>query len=387
MKNLSILGSTGSIGRQTLELLGKIPNTFQVRALSCYSNLPLFLEQIKMFSPSLVSVGTPELAKELREMLGDLYPIDILYGTEGNNACASFSDVDIVVAAMVGMNGISPVISAISAGKDIALANKEVLVAGGSIVMPLSKEKGVRILPVDSEHSAIWQCIWDKEPEDIKELLLTASGGAFRGWTKEQMKTATREDALRHPTWSMGSKITIDSASMMNKGLEIIEASWLFSMPPERISVVIHPQSIIHSMVRMKDGAVLAQMGEPDMMLPIEVALFYPERGPAVCKQMDFFRNGFPELSFSACDTEAFPAVRLAYEAAKRGGSLATVMNSANEEAVAAFLSGKIAFGQLIPLVETCMEEHEARGMVASLCLEDIFALDDWARGFVRSRI
>lgn len=386
MKNISILGSTGSIGRQTLELVRKTKDAFCVRALSCGSQILLLAEQIEEFSPQRVSVSTKTDAKKLKEIIGSRQ-VDILWGDEGNQACAVFPGLDIVVAAMVGMRGIVPVLSAIEAGYDVALANKEVLVAGGQLVTTAAKKKKVALLPIDSEHSAIWQCIRGYREDQIQELILTASGGPFRGYSRDALQKVTLRDALRHPTWSMGPKITVDSATMMNKGLEIIEAVWLFSIPPERISVAVHPQSIIHSMVRLKDGSVIAQMGEPDMMLPIQVALCYPERGDPVCQPLDLFRDGFPPLTFSPCDTDVFSAVRLAKDVVKAGGSAPVVLNGANEEAVEAFLQEKIPFCRLIPLVEETLEKHMGQDYEISPDLRKIYEIDNWARNYIRRKI
>ena len=384
MKKIAILGSTGSIGTQTLALIRKLPGAFKVDALSCGTNINLFEKQIREFSPSLVSVATPELAGELQSRLSG-FPLEIHHGQEGNCACASESEAQIVVAAMVGMNGLAPVLSAIDAGKDIALANKEVLVAGGSLVMPRIQKGGNLLLPVDSEHSAIWQCLWSQQERHVKELILTASGGPFRGYTKKQIRQVSLADTLAHPTWDMGAKITVDSAGMMNKGLEVIEASWLFSMPVRQISVVVHPQSIVHSMIRMTDGSVLAQLGEPDMALPIQVALFYPERGDAVCKQIDFWSADFPKLEFSSCDHGVFPALRLAYEAGEQGGTVPVVLNAANEAAVDLFLTEKIPFYRIVELVEAILEKHDKEGVEREPSLDDILAVDEWARTAVRT--
>lgn len=386
MKKIAVLGSTGSIGTQTLELVRRLPGEFKVEALTCGSNIDLLEKQIREFSPALVSIATSELAGELQKRLGE-FPVEIHHGQEGNIACAAESDAQILVAAMVGMNGLAPVLSAIDAGKDIALANKEVLVAGGSLVMPRIQARGNRIFPVDSEHSAIWQCLWSQKIEYVKELILTASGGPFRDYTKSQIRQVSLSDTLAHPTWNMGAKITVDSAGMMNKGLEVIEASWLFAVSVRQISVVIHPQSIVHSMIRMKDGSVLAQLGKPDMMLPIQVALMYPERGDAVCRQIDFWADDFPKLEFSSCDQEVFPALRLAYESGEQGGTMPVVLNAANEVAVEAFLSEKIPFYRIVELVEFVLEKHQKDGVIQNPSLDVIFEVDEWARSIVRNEI
>ncbi len=386
MKNVSILGSTGSIGRQTLEVIRRFPDRFEVVALSCRTNTALLKDQITEFSPRIVRVDSPEDASLMQEFVRSKgLKIEVCWGDAGNVDCATVAEADIVVAAMVGMCGLMPVVEAIRAGKDIALANKETLVAGGSVVMPLALEKGVRILPVDSEHSAIWQCLRGEDPGRIDRILLTASGGPFRGYTPERLLTVTSDQVMKHPTWNMGGKITVDSATMMNKGLEIIEASWLFGLPADRIDVVVHPQSVVHSMVSMSDGSVLAQMGRPDMMLPIQVALFYPERGPRICPAFDPFAEGLNHLTFEPCDRSVFPALELAYHAGETGGSLPTVMNSANEEAVRAFLAGKINYSNIEPIVRKCMKTHERSGIMKSLTLSDIFETDRWAREYVRA--
>jgi 1-deoxy-D-xylulose-5-phosphate reductoisomerase len=385
MKNISILGSTGSIGRQTLEVIRRFPDRFTVVALACRSNLELLRDQIAEFAPRLVRVDSSADAVEMEEYVRSIgFKTEVCWGDEGNIACATLADADTVVAAMVGMCGLMPVVEAIRAGKSIALANKETLVAGGSVVMPLAIQKGVEILPVDSEHSAIWQCIRGEDPDRIHHIMLTASGGPFRGYSTEQLLHVTREQVMKHPTWNMGGKITVDSATMMNKGLEIIEASWLFGIPTDRIDVVVHPQSVIHSMVSMSDGSVLAQMGRPDMMLPIQVALFYPERGPRICPSFDPFAEGLNHLTFEPCDTSVFPALELAYHAGEIGGSLPTVMNSANEEAVFAFLSGRINYAEIEPAVRKCMIIHERSGIIKTLSVSDIFETDRWARECVR---
>lgn len=388
MKFISILGSTGSIGLQTLEVIRRYPDRFRVSALSCEKNVRILTGQIEEFSPALVRVGTDEAAKEVSDLIRKRgFRTEVTVGDEGNVACATIGEADTVVAAMVGMRGLLPVTEAIRAGKDIALANKETLVAGGSVVMPLAKEKKISVLPVDSEHSAIWQCLSGRKPEEVERILLTASGGPFRGFSKESLADVSFDQVMRHPTWNMGGKITVDSATMMNKGLEIIEATWLFDIPADRVDVVVHPQSVIHSMVMLTDGSVLAQMGRPDMILPIEVALFYPHRGGMITKRFDPFEEGLNRLTFENCDTTVFPAIEMAYYAAKIGGSLPTVMNSANEEAVNAFLSGKIRYSDIIPTVHKCMNIHERSGIIKTLSLPDIFETDRWARQFVQQEL
>ena len=379
MKRLCILGSTGSIGTQTLEVVRNFPSDFEVVAMTCGSNVELLATQIKEFSPALVSVGSEKKREELLSILHG-HKVEILVGDEGNIACATLPQVDCVVAAMVGMRGLPSVVEAIKAGKDIALANKETLVSGGSVVMPLVKEKNVALLPVDSEHSAIWQCLMGQPPKSLKRILLTASGGPFRGYTREMLENVTLENALNHPTWKMGGKITIDSASMMNKGLEIIEASWLFNVPVDAVEVVVHPQSIVHSMVEFSDGSVLGQMGFPNMMMPIQVALFYPERSRTVCETFSPFSEKASTLTFEPCDRNVFRLVGLAYHAGRVGGSLPVVMNAANEVIVAEFLSGRAKFTDIEKTVARIMELHEQDGVIKTPSLDDIFAVDSWAR-------
>jgi 1-deoxy-D-xylulose-5-phosphate reductoisomerase len=388
MKKLAILGSTGSIGRQTLEVVRQFPERFKVVSLSCETNLALLKKQIFEFRPLLVRVKGDSEAFEIQTFIRENeLSTSVTTGKAGNIECAVVPDADVVVAAMVGVCGLEPVVEAILAGKDIALANKETLVAGGSIVMPLALQHEVRILPVDSEHSAVWQCLHGQPSKSLDRILLTASGGPFRGNTREKMSTVTAKDALAHPTWTMGGKITVDSATMMNKGLEVIEASWLFDFPVEQIDVVVHPQSIIHSMIRLTDGSVLAQMGRPDMMLPIQVALFHPQRSRRICEPFDPFAEGCSNLTFERCNTDLFPCLALAYHAGKVKGSLPAVMNSANEEAVSAFLCGKIGFLDIERYVSECMNTHEREGVAAKMTVHDIYEIDNWSRGFVRDRI
>ena len=345
MRHLSILGSTGSIGKQTLEVCRKAPADFKAVALSCGSDTDTLYGQIKEFSPVAVAVSNEikgaELAKRLKE---ERIGTEVYTGPDSSSVIASISECDTVVGAIVGFAGLRPVYNAIRTGKTIALANKETLVSGGDFIMPLAREKGVDILPVDSEHSAIWQCLRNGDEKNLDRILITASGGPFRGMSRDDLKNVTCEKALNHPTWKMGGKITIDSATMMNKGLEIIEAHHLFGVDVDKIDVVVHPQSVVHSMVRLKDGSVLAQMGRPSMILPILVALYYPDRGPAVSRPFDPFEAGCNDLTFEKCDTDVFRLVGLAYEAGRQGGLLPAVMNAANETAVMAFLEGKIGF-------------------------------------------
>ncbi len=354
MKNLVILGSTGSIGTQTLDIVRAYPERFRVRAIAAGSNVERAEEQIREFKPETAVLYDEKAALDLRTRTADT-GCRVLSGMDGLIEAAQMEEVDIVVGAMVGMIGIRPTIAAIEKGRDIALANKETLVCAGHLIMPLAREKGVKILPVDSEHSAIFQSLRAGRHEEIEEILLTASGGPFRGKRREELKEMTAEDALKHPNWDMGPKVTIDSASLVNKGLEVMEAGWLFDVPVEKIRIVVHPQSIIHSMVQYADGAVIAQLGTPDMHLPIQYALTYPERLTLGGRRVDFFE--LKSLTFEEPDTETFRGLALALTAAKKGGSLPTVFNAANEEAVRRFLSGRIRFLEIPELIEKAMEE------------------------------
>lgn len=381
MRRLSILGSTGSIGKQTLEVVRKAPSDFTVEALTCGSDIDALYDQIVEFRPKVCSVVDDKKAKELSQRLKDAgISTEVLSGKEGNIACATLESSDTVVGAIVGFAGLEPVYHAVMSGKDIALANKETLVAGGDIIMPLIREKGVMMLPIDSEHSAIWQCLKGEKREDLDRILITASGGPFRGMKRSELENVTVQDALHHPTWNMGGKITIDSATMMNKGLEIIEAHHLYGIECSRIDVVVHPQSVIHSMIRMKDGSVLAQMGKPSMVLPIEVALYYPDRGPAIVKEFDPFEAGLSNITFEPCDTEVFRLVKLAYEAGSRGGLVPTVMNAANESAVMAFLAGRIGFLDIEKTVFETVEKMESGISGMDLTLEAVCQTDKDAR-------
>jgi len=385
MKRLSILGSTGSIGSQTLEVVRGFPERFDVVALSCGSRVELIEEQIREFHPLIASVADEKSALLLQKRLAQAgEKTAIFFGEEGNRLCAAVTEAEMVVAAMVGVKGLDPVVCAIDAGKDIALANKETLVAGGSIVIPKLQANFCKLLPVDSEHSAIWQCLWGQPSGSLDRILLTASGGPFRGFSKEQLQNVTVKEALAHPTWKMGGKITIDSASMMNKGLEVIEAGWLFDIPVDQITVVVHPQSIVHSMVQLRDGSVLAQMGRPNMMLPIQIALAYPLRLDNLSEPFDPFAPECENLHFEKCDTEVFSCLTLAYHAGRIGGSLPAVMNSANEEAVATFLKGTIPFTFIEDSIRACMEAHEREGVVTGFSVGDVYEMDLWARGFVK---
>ncbi|MDE7131219.1 MAG: 1-deoxy-D-xylulose-5-phosphate reductoisomerase [Lachnospiraceae bacterium] len=354
MKKIAILGSTGSIGTQTLEIVRKEAD-LQVAALAAGTNVELMEKQVREFRPSLVAMWTEEAARDLRDRLSDL-PVQVAYGMEGLLEVAVYEEAEALVTAIVGMIGIRPTIAAIEQGKTIALANKETLVTAGHIIMPLAARMGVPILPVDSEHSAIFQSMHGENRARVSKILLTASGGPFRGKKREELASMTVEDALKHPNWSMGKKVTIDSASLVNKGLEVMEARWLFDVELDQIQVVVHPQSIIHSAVEYVDGGIMAQLGMPDMKLPIQYALFYPDRRPMDTERVDFFR--LKQLTFEEPDTDTFRGLALAYQAARRGGTLPTVFNAANEKAVALLLQKKIAFLQIPDLIEGSMENH-----------------------------
>jgi len=382
MRRLSILGSTGSIGTQTLEVVRNNPDDFEVAALTCNRDIDMLLKQILEFAPDMVSVADSSKADELRNTIRTSYPqvrTEVLSGSEGNIAAATSDNCDTVVGAIVGIAGLEPVYHAILGGKDIALANKETLVTAGEIIMPLVTGKGTPdLLPVDSEHCAIWQCLWGEKRANLDRILITASGGPFRGKKREELEAVTLQQALAHPTWKMGGKITIDSATMMNKGLEVIEASHLFGISTDRIDVVVHPQSIIHSMIRLRDGSVLAQMGKPSMILPIMVALYYPERGPELIEDFDPFAAGANNLTFERCDTDVFGLVKLAYEVGSHGGLLPAVMNGANEVAVSHFLAGKIGFLDIERTVkEVCSLMSGAAG---SMTIDTILDTDREAR-------
>ena len=356
MKKIAVLGSTGSIGTQTLEITAANPGLIQVEALAAGKNIRLLEEQIRRFRPKIAAVWEEADAARLRLAVADL-DTEILSGMEGLTAVAVCESAKILVTAIVGMIGIRPTIAAIEAGKDIALANKETLVTAGHLIMPLAKEKGVRILPVDSEHSAIFQCLNGESPKEISKILLTASGGPFRGKVRKDLENVRVEDALKHPNWTMGQKITIDSATLVNKGLEVMEAKWLFGVDLDQIQVVVQPQSVIHSMVEFADGAVIAQLGTPDMKLPIQYALFYPNRRYLAGERLDFFKLG--RITFEQPDTKTFLGLPLAYEAAGAGGSMPTVFNAANEMAVKKFLERRIRFLDIYDIISDCMREHK----------------------------
>ena len=354
MKKIAILGSTGSIGTQTLEIVRDNPD-LQVTGLAAGTNIDLFEKQVREFRPRLVSLQSEQACKELKVRLADL-DVEIVPGMEGLLRIAEMEEAQVLVTAIVGMIGIRPTIAAIKKHKDIALANKETLVTAGHIIMPLAAQMGVSILPVDSEHSAIFQSLQGENRDRVSKLLITASGGPFRGKTRSELENVQLEDALKHPNWSMGHKITIDSATLVNKGLEVMEAKWLFDVDLDRIQGVVHPQSIIHSMVEYVDGGIIAQLGSPDMKLPIQYALFYPDRRPMAGKRVDFYELG--NITFERPDMETFTGLKLAMRAASEGGSMPTVFNAANEKAVSLFLNRKIRFLQIPEIIEMCMDAH-----------------------------
>ena len=357
IKKISVLGSTGSIGTQTLEI-ARYNQDIGITALAAGSNVELLEKQVREFHPKIACLWKEEAARELKRRIRDL-DVKVVSGMEGLMEAACEPEAQIVVTAVVGMIGIRPTIAAMEAGKDIALANKETLVTAGHIIMPLAKEKGVKILPVDSEHSAIFQCLQGAGENRIHKILLTASGGPFRGRSREQLAGVQPEDALKHPNWSMGRKITIDSSTMVNKGLEVMEAHWLFDVDMDQVQVVIQPASVIHSMIEYEDGAVIAQLGTPDMKLPIQYALYYPERRFLPGDRLDFTK--LKEITFDEPDMETFRGLKLAYEAGKAGGSLPTVFNAANELAVSLFLEKKIPYLAITDLIQGAMEIREKR--------------------------
>ena len=355
MKRVTILGATGSIGTQTLDVISQNSDDFEVVALTASESVEKMAELIQRFCPSYAVMKNEEKAEELRKLLPN-HSCEILYGMDGFVAVSTLPNVDVVVAAMVGMIGLRPVMEAIRAGKDIALANKETLVTAGHIIMPLAKEYGVSILPVDSEHSAIFQCLNGEKKSQIETLFLTASGGPFRHGTKEELEKVTVEQALMHPNWSMGAKITIDSATMINKGLEMIEAKWLFDVDIDKIHVLVQPKSVIHSMVGFVDGAVMAQLGTPDMRLPIQYDLYYPERNYLGGERLNF--EALANIQFEKPNTDVLRGIPIAVEASRIGGSMLTAMNAANEYAVARFLKKDIAFFQIYDMIEYAMSKH-----------------------------
>lgn len=380
MKKLSIIGSTGSIGTQALEVIDQMSD-IKVTSLSCGRNVKLLLEQARKYMPHLISCELKEDADFLKKDLKEL-PIEVLWGEEGLNAVAEDSESEMLLNAIVGMKGIVPIVKAIKKNKTIALANKETLVAAGHIIMPLAKEYGVKILPVDSEHSAIFQSLKGNRGEDIKRILLTASGGPFRGMSYEDLEKVTLKDALKNPNWSMGKKVTVDSASMVNKGLEVMEAHWLFDVPVNHIQVLVHPESILHSAVEFDDGAVIGQMGVPDMKIPIHYALTYPKRGELNVKPLDLFE--VQTLHFYHPDMETFFGLQLAFDASLAGGNMPCVFNAANEEAVVSFLNEKISFIQIPEIIQTAMMEADFE---EDPSIDDILQTEKDVREIVRKLI
>jgi 1-deoxy-D-xylulose-5-phosphate reductoisomerase len=375
VRNIAILGSTGSIGRSALDVIANFPDRFRVTYLTANRNVDLLQEQIRHFRPRGVAVLDESCAGSLRSTVD----VEVLSGEAGLMEIVSRGDVDLVLSALVGFAGLKPTLHAIEAGKDIALANKETLVVAGELVMQQVRSRGVRLLPVDSEHSAILQCLQGENIAEVERLMLTASGGPFLNLERDRFRTITVEQALNHPTWKMGSKITIDSATLMNKGLEVIEAFWLFGVPPEKIEVVVHPQSIIHSMVEFADGSIKAQMGMPDMKLPIQYALFYPERPAAASKRLNL--AAMKQLTFQSPDPEKFRCLALAYRAIETGGTMPAVMNAANEVAVQSFLDGSITFDMIPHVIEDAMANHSA---IHTMTLDDIVRVDAETRAYCR---
>lgn len=372
-KRIAVLGSTGSVGTQTLDVVSHYPEKFQVEALAAGKNIDLLLEQVHKFKPAVVSVRDKSDALELRQRVSE--SVSVVYGDEGLLEAAAGTEADFVVNAIMGSRGLKPTLEAIKAGKHIGLANKETLIAAGSIVTECAKEHNVSLLPIDSEHSAIFQCLQGNSLNEVSKLILTASGGSFRDRKREELHNVTVEEALAHPNWSMGTKITIDSATMVNKGLEVIEAHWLFNMPYDRIEVLIHPQSIVHSMVEFCDYSIIAQLGLPDMRIPIQYALSYPHRHPSPAPRLNLAK--MHKLEFREVDELRFPCLRMAYEAGKMGGTAAAVFNAANEVAVERFLRGEIQFLQIEELIERVLNEH---AVVSKPSLDDILHVDQWTR-------
>ncbi len=372
MKKIAVLGSTGSIGKSTLQIVAHLPTEFKVTALAAHSNVELLSEQIEQFHPEMVAISSPEKARWLK---GHFPHVKILSGEEGLEEIVSSPSVDFVVMAIVGMAALRPTIHALKAQKSIGLASKEVLVSAGEYISNLAKEKQVSLLPIDSEHSALFQCLEGRRMEEVHRVILTASGGPFRQLAKEQLAAVTVEQALSHPTWNMGPKVTIDCSTLLNKGLEMMEARWLFNLPPEKIEVVIHPQSLIHSFVEFIDGSMLAQINEPNMIYPIQYAMTYPERKKGIFPPFDFLKNH--QFTFLPPDTDRFPALRLAQESMKRGGSSPAYLNAANEVLVARFLKKEISWNAIATLLETLLNKHR---VITANSLETILEVDYEAR-------
>ena len=382
MKKISILGSTGSIGTQTLDVVRKNRDKFEVVAISANSSINLLLEQIKEFKPRYVAVYNENSAKELKEMIPSDIKIEVLSGMEGLITISSLDEIDVLLTAIVGMIGLVPTLEAIKKGKTIALANKETLVTAGQLVMEEAKKRNVAILPVDSEHSAIFQCLNGESKKEIESIILTASGGPFRGKSKNDLINVTKNEALKHPNWSMGRKISIDSSTLMNKGLEVIEAKWLFDVNSDKIDVVVHPQSIIHSMVQFVDSSIIAQMGCTDMKLPIQYALNYPERILNDFERLDFSK--LSSLTFEKPDLNTFPCLKLAYDSLNMGGTYSAVLNAANEVLVNEFLEDKIKFYDIPYYIEKTLDAHKS---IEKPTLEEILYTDNWSREFVKKCI
>ncbi|MEL6354129.1 MAG: 1-deoxy-D-xylulose-5-phosphate reductoisomerase [Cyanobacteria bacterium J06627_28] len=382
MKAITLLGSTGSIGTQTLDILESHPDKFRLVGIAAGSNVTLLAEQVMQFKPQIVAICDESKLSELKSAIASLDPQPIiLSGEDGIVEVARYGDAEAVVTGIVGCAGLLPTIAAIEAGKDIALANKETLIAGGPVVLPLAKKHGVKLLPADSEHSAIFQCLQGVPDGGLRRILLTASGGAFRDWSVEDLPKVTMADAIKHPNWSMGKKITVDSATLMNKGLEVIEAHYLFGMDYDNIDIVIHPQSIIHSLIELQDTSVLAQLGWPDMRLPLLYAISWPERVYTDWPQLDLVKAG--DLTFRDPDHDKYPCMELAYAAGRAGGTMTAVLNAANEQAVALFLDEKIHYLEIAKVIEKVCDRHKA-DLNATPGLEDILAVDQWARMAVK---
>lgn len=385
MKGISILGATGSIGEQTLDVIRKSKDDFKLIGVSANSSVDKMKKIIEEFKPKCVAMMDEESSIKIKEFcLANNYEVSVYGKMEGLIKVATLDETDIVVTSVVGMIGLKPTLAAIEAKKDIALANKETLVVAGEIVMKKALEEGVKILPVDSEHGAIFQCLQGNDKKALKKIILTASGGPFRGMSYDELKEKTVEEALNHPNWSMGSKITIDSASLMNKGLEVIEAHWLFNCDYENIQVLVHPQSIIHSMVEYRDASIIAQIGAPDMRLPIQYALNYPERKERVANEIDFYE--ISKLTFEKPDMDTFKCLKLAFEAGKKGGLMPTILNAANEVAVALFLNRKIKFLEIANIIEEAMEKFKEEAENLDLAIDNILYIDEKVRQYVKSR-
>lgn len=383
MKRITLLGSTGSIGTQTLDIVAEYPQEFQIVGMTAGGNIDLFAQQIRQFQPEIVAIANDRKVGELKEAIADLpQPPIMLAGAEGIETVAAYGDAEAVVTGIVGCAGLLPTIAAIKAGKNIALANKETLIAGGEVVVPLVKKHGVKLLPADSEHSAIFQCLQGVPENGLRRIILTASGGAFRDRPTSEMANVTVADALKHPNWAMGKKITIDSATLMNKGLEVIEAHYLFDVDYDHIEIVIHPQSIIHSLIELTDTSVLAQLGIPDMRLPLLYALSYPDRLPTQWERLDLVKCG--TLTFRAPDHQKYPCMDLAYAAGRAGGTMPAVLNAANEQVVELFLQERIRYAQIADLIKYVCDRHDC---VSHPELEDILAADRWARSTVLEQV